>query len=203
MLTLRRRIGESIVLGHGVRVTVSEVRGGAVRLAIEAPPDMPIYRGELLEKLGPENERAFLQRRLSTCPQPGPGLDSPLITFPRGLLGLGEHREFVLFDAEDNLRLLVAKADPTWCLLLIDPLRVDPDYPIERAAALFPFGKEDVVVASVVARHLDGSPATANLAAPLLIGMSSRQGVQLILDDDRLSLRAPLSDLTLAESARR
>lgn len=200
MLMLRRRIGESIVLGEGIRVTVAEVRGGAVRLAIEAPPDMLVVRGELLERLGPENERAMLQRRLSMCPEPA--LDSPIITFPQGLLGLGAHKDFVLFDADDNLRLLVAKDDPTWCLLLIDPLRVDPDYPVDRAAAQFPFGKEDVVVAAVVTRKGDGAEATANLAAPLLIGMSSRRAVQLFLEDERLSLRAPLVGQADAEDSR-
>jgi flagellar assembly factor FliW len=166
------------------------MRGGAVRLAVEAPQDTPVYRGELLEGLAPENERALLQRRLSTCPEPG--LGDPLITFPYGLLGLGDHREFLLFDADDNLRLLVARDDPTLCLLLIDPLRVDPDYPVDRAVSRYPFGQEEVAVAAVLTRHADGSSPTVNLAAPLLIGMSSRRAIQTIFDDGKLSLRAPL-----------
>ena len=47
-------------------------------------------------------------------------------------------------------------------------------------------------MAAVVTRPADGSTPTVNLAAPLLIGMSSRKAVQVILDDGRLSLRAPL-----------
>ena len=78
-------------------------------------------------------------------------------------------------------------------LLLTDPTLVDPSYPLERAVSRFPFGEEEVAVASVVTRHTDGSGVTVNLAAPLLIGMSSRKAVQVLLDDDRLSLRAPLT----------
>jgi flagellar assembly factor FliW len=76
--------------------------------------------------------------------------------------------------------------------LLVDPTQVDPEYPLARVLSRYPFGNEEVAVATVVTRPADGSPATTNLAAPLLIGMSSRKAVQVILDDERLSLRAPL-----------
>ena len=47
MLVLSRKIGEKIVIGKGVVVTVLEVKGRQVRLGIEAPLDVPIWRGEL------------------------------------------------------------------------------------------------------------------------------------------------------------
>lgn len=47
MLVLGRRIGESIVLSNGVRVLVTEVRGGSVRLGVIAPKDVVILREEL------------------------------------------------------------------------------------------------------------------------------------------------------------
>lgn len=202
MLLLRRRVGESIVIGDGVRITVTEVRGGTVRIAIEAPPEMPVHRAELLESLGPENERALLRRSMTPPAVAGsaisvegdaPGLSDPSITFPGGILGLGGHTEFLLYDVDVSSRMLIAKDDPMLRLLLTDPLLVDPSYPLERAVSRYPFGDEEVAVASVVTRQADGSGVTVNLAAPLLIGMSSRKAVQVILDDERLSLRAPLA----------
>lgn len=47
MLVLTRRIGETIVLGDVIELTVAEVRGGKVRLAISAPEAVRIRRAEL------------------------------------------------------------------------------------------------------------------------------------------------------------
>ena len=47
MLVLSRKIGEKIVIGEGIVVTVLEVKGRQVRLGLEAPPEVSIWRGEL------------------------------------------------------------------------------------------------------------------------------------------------------------
>lgn len=49
MLILQRRIGESLVIGEDVRVTVVSIEGGRVRLAISAPSEVSILRSELLD----------------------------------------------------------------------------------------------------------------------------------------------------------
>jgi carbon storage regulator len=46
MLVLSRQKGESIRIGD-IQVTVVEIRGGKVRLAIEAPLDVPVHREEV------------------------------------------------------------------------------------------------------------------------------------------------------------
>jgi carbon storage regulator len=49
MLVLTRRLGEKIVLPTlGVTVQVVAIKGGAIRIGIEAPPDVKIVREELL-----------------------------------------------------------------------------------------------------------------------------------------------------------
>ena len=50
-LVLHRRVGESLVIGDEVTVTVHEIQGGKVRLGVRAPRDVPIYRSEVLEAL--------------------------------------------------------------------------------------------------------------------------------------------------------
>ena len=49
MLILQRRTGESLVIGEEIRVSVVSIEGGRVRLAISAPPEVPILRSELLD----------------------------------------------------------------------------------------------------------------------------------------------------------
>ena len=47
MLVLSRRRNETINIGSDIKITVKRVRGGEVRLGIEAPKDVRIVRGEL------------------------------------------------------------------------------------------------------------------------------------------------------------
>ena len=49
MLVLTRKLDESIVIDGGIKITVVEIRGGRVRLGIEAPKEIPIKREELVE----------------------------------------------------------------------------------------------------------------------------------------------------------
>ena len=49
MLVLNRKIGERIVIGEEIIVTVVAVHGQQVRLGIEAPPDVAVWRQELLD----------------------------------------------------------------------------------------------------------------------------------------------------------
>ena len=47
MLVLSRKPGEKVVIGNGITVTVVEVRGNRVRLALDAPDQVRILRAEL------------------------------------------------------------------------------------------------------------------------------------------------------------
>ena len=62
MLVLSRRIGESIVIGDGVRVTIVSVRGNKVRVGIDAPVEVDIQRQELtvMPEARPEPSRRRL-----------------------------------------------------------------------------------------------------------------------------------------------
>ena len=50
MLVLGRKPGEYVVIGDNIKVKVVKSEAGDLRLAIEAPKDVAIVRGELLEK---------------------------------------------------------------------------------------------------------------------------------------------------------
>ena len=53
MLVLSRKAGETIVIDGTVRVTVVAVRGGRVRLGVQAPADVPVHRAEVPARRGP------------------------------------------------------------------------------------------------------------------------------------------------------
>jgi carbon storage regulator len=54
MLVLSRKLGEKIYIGENVCITVVDIDRGKIRLGIEAPRDVPIYRQEFLPSKGGE-----------------------------------------------------------------------------------------------------------------------------------------------------
>ncbi len=56
MLVLRRKIGEAITIDDRIRIVVTDVQDGRiVRLAIEAPPEVPVHRMEIYRLIQAEN----------------------------------------------------------------------------------------------------------------------------------------------------
>ncbi len=58
MLILRRRAGETLLIGEDVRITVMDVYEGGVRLAIDAPKSIPVLRSELLQAVDANRDAA-------------------------------------------------------------------------------------------------------------------------------------------------
>ncbi len=59
VLVLTRKIGESFVVGDEIKITIVDVIGGnKVRVGIEAPQEVPIYREEIWELIKNENQQA-------------------------------------------------------------------------------------------------------------------------------------------------
>lgn len=81
MLVLSRKLNESIVIDGDIRVTVVSVNGNQVRLGIEAPGSVPIFREELCGRPARRNNNARLASAGSAN-----GSVTPLLTevTPRG-----------------------------------------------------------------------------------------------------------------------
>ncbi|MGE4297837.1 MAG: carbon storage regulator CsrA [Desulfovibrionaceae bacterium] len=59
MLILTRRPGESIYLGDSIKVTVLSVQGRQVKIGLEVPEDMTVYREELYLRVKEQNREAL------------------------------------------------------------------------------------------------------------------------------------------------
>ena len=51
MLILTRRVGETVVIGDDVTVTVLGIKGNQVRIGVKAPKDVPVHREEIFERI--------------------------------------------------------------------------------------------------------------------------------------------------------
>jgi carbon storage regulator len=56
MLILTRRVGETLMIGDEVTVTVLGVKGNQVRLGVNAPKDVAVHREEIYERIKREQE---------------------------------------------------------------------------------------------------------------------------------------------------
>ncbi|MEO7103055.1 MAG: carbon storage regulator [Gemmatimonadaceae bacterium] len=58
MLILGRRPGDTLIIDGGIKIVVLQCDRGGVRLGIEAPNDVTILRGEIVNQIADENKRA-------------------------------------------------------------------------------------------------------------------------------------------------
>jgi carbon storage regulator len=58
MLVLSRKQGQSIVIGNDIVVSVKEIRGRTVRISVQTPDGVPVYREEIHREIVEENKRA-------------------------------------------------------------------------------------------------------------------------------------------------
>jgi carbon storage regulator len=64
MLVLTRKKGQSLHIGDHISIVIVDVTGDTVRLGIEAPPEVSIYRSEIYRAIQEENRAAVAPRNV-------------------------------------------------------------------------------------------------------------------------------------------
>lgn len=58
MLALSRKVNESIMIGNGIEITILDIKGDQIKIGINAPKSVPIYRKELYLQILESNKEA-------------------------------------------------------------------------------------------------------------------------------------------------
>jgi carbon storage regulator len=59
MLVLTRKIGESINIGDNIKISIMDIKGNSVRIGVDAPRSMSVFREEIYSKIQEENKLAM------------------------------------------------------------------------------------------------------------------------------------------------
>lgn len=58
MLVLSRKMGESIIIGDNIEISIVDIQGDNIRIGINAPKTIKIFRKEVYQEIQAENKRA-------------------------------------------------------------------------------------------------------------------------------------------------
>ncbi|GHV46733.1 hypothetical protein AGMMS50268_28900 [Spirochaetia bacterium] len=76
MLILSRKVNEKIMIGDDISISIIEVRGDQVRIGVDAPKNVKVFRQEVFDAIRAENKAAAESTpvfpELGIAPQPNP-----------------------------------------------------------------------------------------------------------------------------------
>ncbi len=122
--------------------------------------------------------------------------ESVILHLPGGLIGFPGCKRVVILDHQPGspFRWLQSLDDPALAFVVIDPVDLVPDYPLDKLKEiLFEERRMErpthVAAAAITTIPPSPAPITVNLTAPLVFDSDTKRGAQVILHDPRYRTR--------------
>lgn len=125
-------------------------------------------------------------------------LDVPeetIIEFPGGLIGFPGSKRYIILEHKPPFSWLHSVDDPSLAFVVVDGFEFGQHFDVRPPSSdkECDFREDDeYAILIIVTVRSDPKLSTANLKAPLFVNMRNRKGLQIILDDNRYSVRHPL-----------
>ena len=65
MLALTRKKGEALVINNNVEITILEIRGDQIKIGVNAPKEVPVYRKEVSLQIQKENNASVAEDKMA------------------------------------------------------------------------------------------------------------------------------------------
>ena len=65
MLALTRKKGEALVINNNVEITILEIRGDQIKIGVNAPKEVPVYRKEVYLQIQKENKASAAEDKMA------------------------------------------------------------------------------------------------------------------------------------------
>lgn len=121
-----------------------------------------------------------------------------IIHFEKGILGFEKLREFVLFPAENNnfFSILHSTEDKDIGFVVASPFEILKSYELNLKDSIIKKLKiskeDDVLILNIVTLNSEIENITVNLKAPIIINIKEKLGEQIVLDNNKYSIKHPL-----------
>lgn len=122
-------------------------------------------------------------------------------TFPKGLPGLEDEKQFVLLPVEgnDSFQVMQSVTSANVALIVSNPFTILNDYSFEIDEPTLELleikSQEDLMILSVMTLKQRFESSTINLQAPLVFNIKNHKAKQMILNDANYNLRQPIGQL--------
>ena len=131
--------------------------------------------------------------------------ESKLISFPQGIIGFPELKDFLLIhdgDGNGNIKWMQSIQEPAFAMPVVDPLTIIPEYnPDVEDELLKPLGEvtqENMLVIVTITVPKDIEKMSVNLKAPVIINSETRKAAQLIIEDEKYQVKFPIYEILKA-----
>ena len=125
--------------------------------------------------------------------------ESKIIHFESGLPGFLDEKSFVVLDIPGNdvLQILQSVTTPELAFIVTNPHYFYEDYEFKLEDSIVELlgikKKEEIVVMSILTVRDPFPTSTINLKAPLIINWANKRGKQIVLNDEKYSMKASIS----------